>query len=370
MASVIEKAVTFMVGIANDASHGYDQQYRWGERGDYDCSSLVITSWQQAGVGVKSKGATYTGNMYNVFRLCGFEDVTASCNLKTGAGMQRGDVLLNHVHHTAMYIGNGQLVQASINELGKATGGKPGDQKQLRGQRGEINVRGYYNYPWNKVLRYKGAGASSGSSAAVVDPMSKGYLQQGDVGESVRTMQRKLIAVGFSCGSTGADASFGPATVKAVKAFQKSRGLTQDGSYGPKTQAALNNAYNSLNKSASKIILAVDKSWGPATTKRTQQYFGTVMDGVISNQCYCDKRYLANCSSTTWEWISNGRPGGSSVIKKLQAMVGVKQDGYCGKNTVIALQKYLKNKGYYKGSIDGSMGPGTVEAWQRFLNDH
>ena len=26
--------------------------------------------------------------------------------------MQRGDVLLNHVHHTAMYIGNGQWIES------------------------------------------------------------------------------------------------------------------------------------------------------------------------------------------------------------------------------------------------------------------
>lgn len=36
----IEKAVTWALAIANDNTHGYDQQYRWGP--DYDCSSLII----------------------------------------------------------------------------------------------------------------------------------------------------------------------------------------------------------------------------------------------------------------------------------------------------------------------------------------
>ena len=40
MATKIDKAVTWAVGIANDNSHGYDQADRWGP--DYDCSSLVI----------------------------------------------------------------------------------------------------------------------------------------------------------------------------------------------------------------------------------------------------------------------------------------------------------------------------------------
>ena len=89
-----ESAVQWAIGIANDNRHGYSQANRWGNP-DYDCSSLVISAWQQAGVPVKSNGATYTGNMYNVFRACGFTDVTSSCNRATGAGMQRGDVLLN-----------------------------------------------------------------------------------------------------------------------------------------------------------------------------------------------------------------------------------------------------------------------------------
>ena len=42
-----EKAVTWAIEIANDPAHGYDQDNRWGP--DYDCSSLVISAWQQAG---------------------------------------------------------------------------------------------------------------------------------------------------------------------------------------------------------------------------------------------------------------------------------------------------------------------------------
>lgn len=148
----IEKAVTWALQIAQDPAHGYDQTHRWGP--DYDCSSLMISAWQQAGVPVKEAGATYTGNMRSAFLRCGFEDVTAEINLKTGAGLQRGDILLNTQHHTAMSIGSGQIVHASINEKGKATGGKSGDQTGR-----EICVRSYYKYSkgWDKVLRYVGS---------------------------------------------------------------------------------------------------------------------------------------------------------------------------------------------------------------------
>ena len=108
-----ERATARMEAWAADDSHGYDQADRWGP--DYDCSSAVIAAWELAGVPVKSNGATYTGNMRGVFLRCGFEDVTGSVDLATGAGLQRGDVLLNIRHHTAMYCGNGMEVEASIN---------------------------------------------------------------------------------------------------------------------------------------------------------------------------------------------------------------------------------------------------------------
>lgn len=146
-----EKAIRQMETWATDDSHGYDQDYRWGEKGDYDCSSAVIQAWQNAGVPVKSGGATYTGDMKNVFLKNGFKDITASVNRGTGTGLKRGDVLLNEAHHVAMYCGAGKEVEASINEKGTAHGGRPGDQTGK-----EFLIRSYRNYPWNCILRYAG----------------------------------------------------------------------------------------------------------------------------------------------------------------------------------------------------------------------
>ena len=146
-----EKAIRQMETWAKDDSHGYDQDYRWGEKGDYDCSSAVIQAWQNAGVPVKSGGATYTGDMKNVFLKNGFVDVTSKVNVATGSGLLRGDVLLNEAHHVAMYCGNGKEVEASINEKGTAHGGKPGDQPGK-----EVLIRSYRNYPGNGELRYRG----------------------------------------------------------------------------------------------------------------------------------------------------------------------------------------------------------------------
>ena len=64
-------------------------------------------------------------------------------------------------------------------------------------------------------------------------------LEKGAKGEPVRAMQHLLIANGFSCGDKGADGSFGSATDKALRAYQKANGLGVDGSCGPKTWGRL-----------------------------------------------------------------------------------------------------------------------------------
>ena len=114
----------------------------------------------------------------------------------------------------------------------------------------------------------------------------------------------------------------------------------------------------------------VDGLWGPATTKALQEgYSCRYQDGVISRQPSSNRKYLPNASAASWEF--RGWPmylGGSDVIKCLQRDIGVNDDGYFGKASVTALQVFLRNKGLYSGSIDGSMGPATVMAVQRWIN--
>lgn len=226
--SVVEKAVKQMEAWAQDNSHGYDQIYRWGEKGDYDCSAAVIQACENAGIPVKTGGATYTGNMLSVFKRCGFVDVTAQVNRTTGSGLVRGDVLLNTTHHAAMYCGNGKEVEASINEKGTATGGKPGDQTGR-----EFLIRSYRNYPWTHILRYTGGETNA----------DKGYLAQGDSGEAVKTMQIMLIKLGYSCGVAGADGDFGSGTEAALRKFQLANNLEVDGQYGRMSKSKLEELY-------------------------------------------------------------------------------------------------------------------------------
>lgn len=151
-AQIIQDAIDWAVGIANDDDHGYDQTHRDGP--DYDCSSLICWAYSNAGLDTRPGYTPATGTMYDVFIDAGFQDVTDQVSLSGSGDLVKGDILLVPGSHTEMYIGNGQLVGASINENGETTGGQTGDQT---GE--EIHVHGYYNYPWTYVLRYPGGGA-------------------------------------------------------------------------------------------------------------------------------------------------------------------------------------------------------------------
>ena len=66
-------------------------------------------------------------------------------------------------------------------------------------------------------------------------------LRRGAKGAEVRQVQEALVALGYS---TTIDGKFGPATAEAVKSFQASSGLTDDGVVGPATLSALSAAVN------------------------------------------------------------------------------------------------------------------------------
>ena len=141
---VIDKAVQWALDIAADDSHKYSQSARWGPH--YDCSSFVITAYEKAGVPVKTRGANSTHDMKAVFIQCGFKDITSQINLSTGSGLKKGDVLLNTEHHAALVRADGgAIVHASSPSNG-------------------ICTRGYYNKPWNCILRYTKDTSSSGTT--------------------------------------------------------------------------------------------------------------------------------------------------------------------------------------------------------------
>lgn len=222
--NVIEKYVQFMEKIAADQSHGYSQQDRWGP--NYDCSSLVITALQQAGIPAKDRGATFTGNMRSVLMSLGFKDVTGKVDRATGKYMERGDILLNELHHTAVFCGSGKIVHARGQSYGSPS---TGDQGQ------EIAVTNYYDYPggWDCVLRYSGGNTETTYKQEEyyigTCIVRLGEMVQGCIGQQVKTIQILLNSKGYR-GKDGKrldeDGEYGPNTAYAVEQMQRKAGMT------------------------------------------------------------------------------------------------------------------------------------------------
>lgn len=144
----ILNAVSLALKIAADDKHGYAQDRRNGDP-DFDCSSFISTCLYRSGFAISPN--SWTGNMYEQLKKEGFVPCTKP--------WQAGDIHLTPGKHVVMSVNADTIVHASINELGKATGGKPGDQTGK-----EICTRKYYDKPWTYHLRYAGDGDLTANS--------------------------------------------------------------------------------------------------------------------------------------------------------------------------------------------------------------
>ena len=82
----------------------------------------------------------------------------------------------------------------------------------------------------------------------VTDPVETKYnltklLKKGSKGSEVKKLQTRLIELGYSCGKYASDGIFGPATLSAVKSFQKKSKIIVDGIVGKNTAHKLNWLY-------------------------------------------------------------------------------------------------------------------------------
>lgn len=218
------------------------------------------------------------------------------------------------------------------------------------------------------------------------------YLQVGSSGTKVRTLQNRLIALGWMAGK--ADGDFGGATEAAVKAFQKKMGLWNDGVAGPDT---LQKLYGSSAKKTSTPVSSVgetleDGSKGDAVRalqrrlKELDFYTGSIdgdygagtKNAVIAFQkqhrltadgragtSTLNKIYSTGAQHANEEPSSgnSGSSSGNNTSGDEVSSTGYKtlREGDYG-DSVRKLQKKLKELGYYSGSADGKYGAGTTKA--------
>ena len=233
-------------------------------------------------------------------------------------------------------------------------------------------------------------------------------LHSGQMGEQVVDLQQRLQKLGMYTGEiTG---TYGTATVNAVKKFQETHKLIQDGKAGANTLRLL----YLLTDSTTSLTVTVTVSPMPAVTEMTADNILVMRKGTKSPEVTRLQNRLKELGYYTG--VSDGVYSDAVVtaVKDFQKKSGLTQDGVAGLTTqqalysdfavsiatpaptetpmpgtpapivlstapslqtlktgsrgdlVKALQTKLKELGYYTGAIDGEYGGSTASAVKEY----
>lgn len=232
------------------------------------------------------------------------------------------------------------------------------------------------NFPFDEI-----AGASGKVNANVINNSgnknnnhnnnSSTLLKVGSRGAAVQDVQKKLVALGYNVGSTGADGIFGNATKNAVIKFQGSVGISKDGIVGSVTLAKLNEAYNNRNKgqSTTSTTSYVGKDYVRKAQVHISNFTGTAIssDGIIGTET---RKGIVKCLQRALN---------------LDYKSGLAMDGCRGNATNVALGNHYVKRGetqylvtfveiglmalgYYNSSVEapGVFGGGLETAVRNF----
>lgn len=187
--ALVDRAVDWMVGIANDNDHGYTNG-KWGP--EYSCISLVEKGFINAGLNIKKSNID---KMPENLIKAGLEECTNEVNLNNGKGFAKGYIpwMLkpNSRHgHVECFIGDGKLVGARGD-----TDGKAGDSKG-----NEISIIPYQNMSWQKVFRLPGAYTGEESSSKAEEAGTICRVQAGAYSSetNAKNALKKVRAAGYA----------------------------------------------------------------------------------------------------------------------------------------------------------------------------
>ena len=238
---------------------------------------------------------------------------------------------------------------------------------------------------------------------------SNTYLRNGDSSSQVRSMQTRLIELGYLVGK--ATANFDNATEAGVIAFQRRNTSYADGVAGPETLKALYSPSASKTSSPSGIVGlslregsketaavrllqqrlknlgfyrgSVDGSFGSGTTdavKSFQRANSLTADGVAGggtlNRLFASSAKSATVTAAPRPTATPRptlRPTQSPLPPNIYVLVTPAPYGYYATlrrgmygNPVQEMQEALRNQGYYFGATDGYFGEGTENAVKSF----
>ena len=207
-------------------------------------------------------------------------------------------------------------------------------------------------------------------------------LKLGSSGSEVREVQSRLKDLGYFNYSkiTG---YYGTVTRDAVKSFQASKGLTQDGIVGDNTRKHLFGETEKSSSSSKTSTPILKKGSRGSAVNQLQQllknkgYLKGAVDGIFGSGTDSAVRSFQKdaglavdgvVGSKTWSALQSGDTssrGSSSSESTINVSLRKGSRG----SAVTKLQELLKDKGYLKGKVDGIFGSGTDSAVRSFQKD-
>jgi hypothetical protein len=116
----------------------------------------------------------------------------------------------------------------------------PGSASSATPSTGQFGAWTFDNIAGNAAARPVGPPPAAPSSACRAAKPFLRALSRGSVGDDVLELQKTLTCLNYLPAGHKATRTFGTLTQKAVRAFQKDRGIAQTGTVGPLTRQALN----------------------------------------------------------------------------------------------------------------------------------
>lgn len=189
--NLAEKAAGFMEQICADADFGYSQPNRWkgynsiinngrkvaGAKGDFDCSSLVLSCYILAGLSIAATG--YTGNMKSILVGTGkFKAYTDAAHLTSDAYAKRGGIYLKESSHVVMALSNGSKASASSSDGQGGGSSNEGNKKYVGKGIGTATAKTNMHVRAGSDTGSKSiGGVTKGASVEVLEKLSNGWLK-------------------------------------------------------------------------------------------------------------------------------------------------------------------------------------------------
>jgi peptidoglycan hydrolase-like protein with peptidoglycan-binding domain len=190
---------------------------------------------------------------------------------------------------------------------------------------------------------------------------------------AVRDAQARLKALGYYDGPV--DGLSGPATSRAVEAFQRDRGLVVDGTLGTATADALRDARIPTPRIATRAVPETPLPTTDATTMRAVQnrlkqlgFYDGPADGVwgVGTQAAVERFQRSKGLDVTGELTPRTASAMGLDPASFQGAREANLAEPLDPAVVRRLQQKLRQLGFYSGPVDGVWGARSEDAVTRF----